>query len=113
MNSEKEKLKKELWKRAERVFFTLYGEAPDARILKRFCDEKMIFGDTDAIIMWDLVAEIRLEATHQGHLTNLTGTDSSCFVAYLMGASDINPSSSPGHPDLLFAAGATINMMCL
>jgi len=51
----------------------------------------MIFGETDAIIVWDITADIRLEAKHCGHLTNLTGTDSSCFVAYLMGASDINP----------------------
>ena len=91
MFKEKENLKKELWQYAEKALYTLYGETPDARILKRFCDEKMIFGDTDAIIMWYLVAEIRLEAKHQGHLTNLTGTDSSCFVAYLMGTSDINP----------------------
>ena len=91
MFREKENLKKELWQYAEKALYTLYGETPDARILKRFCDEKMIFGDTDAIIMWDLVAKIRLEAKHLGHLTNLTGTDSSCFVAYLLGASDINP----------------------
>ena len=91
MFKEKENLKKELWQRVEKTLFTLYGETPDARILKRFYDEKMFFGNTDTIILWDIVADIRLEAKHQGHLTNLTGTDSSCFVAYLMGASDINP----------------------
>ena len=91
MFREKESLKKELWKSAEAALYTLYGETPDARILNRFYDEKMIFGDTDAIIVWDIVADIRLEAKHQRHLTNLTGTDSSCFVAYLVGASDINP----------------------
>ena len=91
MISEREKLKKELWQRAEKTLFTLYGETPDARILKRFYDEKMFFGNTDTIIVWDITADIRLEAKHCGHLTNMTGTDSSCFVAYLLGASDINP----------------------
>ena len=91
MLREKENLKKELWQRAEKTLFTLYGETPDARILKRFYDEKMFFGNTDTIIVWDITADIRLEAKHRGHLTNLTGTDSSCFVAYLLGASDINP----------------------
>lgn len=91
MISERENLKKELWQRAEKTLFTLYGETPDARILKRFYDEKMFFGNTDTIIVWDITADIRLKAKHRGHLTNLTGTDSSCFVAYLMGASDINP----------------------
>jgi hypothetical protein len=51
----------------------------------------MFFGNTDTIIVWDITADIRLEAKHRGHLTNLTGTDSSCFVAYLLGVSDINP----------------------
>ena len=91
MISERERLKKELWQQAEGALFALYGETPDARILNRFYSEKMFFGETDAIIVWDITADIRLEAKHCGHLTNLIGTDSSCFVAYLMGASDINP----------------------
>lgn len=85
MIREKEKLKKELWEKAEEAFFALYGETPDSRILNRFYSEKMIFGETDAIIIWDITADIRLEAKKCGHLTNMTGTDASCFVAYLMG----------------------------
>ena len=91
MFQEREVLKKELWQRAEDALFALYGEKPDARILNRLNNEKMIFGETDAIIVWDIVADIRIEAKLCGHLTNLIGTDSSCFGAYLMGASDINP----------------------
>ena len=77
MIREKEKLKKELWQQAEEALFALYGETPDARILNRFYSEKIIFGETDAIIVWDITADIRLEAKHGGHLTNMTGTDSS------------------------------------
>lgn len=91
MFMEKEKLKKDLWQYAEKALFALYGEKPDARILNRFYNEKKIFEETDAIIVWDITADIRLEAKKLGYLTNLTGTDSSCFVAYLMGASDLNP----------------------
>ena len=93
MLSEKDKLKKELWEYAEKALYTLYGENPDVRILKRFYDEKTILDNKDDIILWNIVADLRIEAKHQGHLTNLTGTDSSCFIAYLMGASDINPLS--------------------
>lgn len=91
MSTSKAKVKKELWQKAEKTLYALYGDMPDIRILNRFYSEKMIFGETDDIILWDLVAEIRLEAKHSGDLTNLSGTDSSCFVAYLMGASETNP----------------------
>lgn len=87
----KEQRKKDIWNKATARLYELYGDNPDARILNRFYSEKMIFGETDTIIVWDITADIRLEAKHCGHLTNMTGTDASCFVAYLMGASDINP----------------------
>ena len=51
----KETIQKELWQRAEDALWALYGENPDARILNRFYNEKIIFGDTDAIIVWDRV----------------------------------------------------------
>ena len=91
MICEKKKLIKELWQRAENTLFALYGETPDARMLNRFYNEKILLGNKDDIIFWDILADVRIEATHSGYLTNLTGTDLSCFVAYLMGASDINP----------------------
>ena len=91
MLSNKENLRKELWQRAEDALFALYGDAPDSHILNRFYNEKTFLGDKDDIILWNITADIRIEAKRSGHLTNLTGTDSSCFVAYLIGASDINP----------------------
>lgn len=91
MLSNKENLRKELWQRVEDALFALYGDAPDSHILNRFYSEKMFLGDKDDIILWNITADIRIEAKHGGYLTNLTGTDSSCFVAYLIGASDINP----------------------
>ena len=91
MVSEREKLKKELWRKAENALFALYGKKPDARVSNRFYNEKMLLGNKDDMILWDIIADVIIEAKHGGYLTNLTGTDSSCFVAYLMGASDINP----------------------
>ena len=55
MINNKETIQKELWQRAEDALWALYGENPDARILNRFYNEKIIFGDTDAIIVWDRV----------------------------------------------------------
>lgn len=85
------KLIKSLWKKAHDVMTFIYGDMPDVRILNRFYSEKMQFGDKDHIIMWDLAADIRLEAKEKGHLSTLSGTDASCLTSYLIGASDSNP----------------------
>lgn len=87
----KKKLIKELWKVAEDALYSLYTDTPSIRILNRFYSEKSLFFNTDAIILWNIATELRIAAKHKGEITNITSTDSSCFTAYLMGASDINP----------------------
>ena len=88
MQNKKIKLIKELWQKAEDTLHAIYGDMPDLRILNRFYAEKMIYGKSDNIIFWDLIAELRIEAKIRGDLTRLSST---CFVANLMGASEINP----------------------
>ncbi len=83
--NERKKLMRELWKKAEDALKALYGDMPDMRILNRFYTEKMIFGETDSVILWDLVAETIHQAKEKGYTTTIAGTDGSCFTAYLLG----------------------------
>lgn len=76
---------KDLWKKAHDTLVFKYGDMPDIRILNRFYSEKMLFGDGDSIILWDLVATLRREANGKGYTTLLGGTDGSCFTAYHIG----------------------------
>ena len=83
--NERKKRIKELWNEAHKNMTHIYGEIPDVRILNRFYTEKMIFGEGDSIIFWDLAATIRSQANKKGYTTSLGGTDGSCFTAYLLG----------------------------
>ena len=81
----------DLWKRAEEALYALYGDMPDIRILNRFYAEKITLGQSDSIIFYDLMADIRIEAKDRKELTRLGGNGAFSLVAYLMGASEINP----------------------
>ena len=91
MSISKAKLKKELWQKAEKALYALYGDMPDIRILNRFYSEKMAFGNSDAIILWNLAGEIMCSAPTGYSMPNVTGTTGSCFTAYLLGATSDNP----------------------
>ncbi len=85
MNISKAKIKKELWQKAEKALYDIYGDMPDIHILNRFYSEKMVFEKTQSVIFWDLVTEIRRRAKEKGYAATLGGTDGSCFTAYLLG----------------------------
>ena len=91
MNSAKSKLIKDLWKRAEDAIYVLYGDMPDLRILGRFYNEKMAFSNSDAIILWDLVASLGCEALYLDYMARPTGTVGASFTSYLLGACVENP----------------------
>ena len=91
MNTSKDKLKNALWQKAKKALDALYGDMPDVRILNRFYSEKMLFEYTDYIIMWYLVAELRLRAKETDCLTKLSGTDASTLTAFLLSATETNP----------------------
>ena len=78
-----------LWKRAHDALNVFYGDTPDIRIFNRFVSEKLNF--EYSILLWDILGEIRLRAKENDYITTLPGTLSSCFAAYLLGTSDINP----------------------
>ncbi len=91
LNNEKSKLIKELWQKAEKVLYALYGDMPNIQILNRFYSEKIAFCESDNIIIWDLVGAICIEALCLNYNVRPVGTVGSCFTAYLLGASRNNP----------------------
>ena len=90
-NKELGKIKRELWEKAEKALYALYGDMPDIRILNRFYSEKMAFENSDAIILWNLAGEIMRSAPSSYSMPKVTGTTGSCFTAYLLGAASDNP----------------------
>ena len=89
--TERNRVKNNLWKKAHNTMIACYGDMPDVRILNRFYSEKMLFESGDYIMMWDLVAELRLRAREIDCLTKLSGTDTATLTAFLLGATETNP----------------------
>lgn len=85
------KLINDLWQKAEKRLFTIYGDMPDISILNRFYSEKRAFSGSDVIISWARVGEICHEAAGRNHFAVVRGTVGSCFTAYLLGATENNP----------------------
>ncbi len=90
-NKELGKIKRELWKKAHDALNFIYGDMPDVRILNRFYSEKMLFENSDYIMMWDLVAELRLKAKEDGSITRIYGTNTDAFASFLLAATETNP----------------------
>lgn len=80
-----------VWTKAYDRLCELYGEYPDILILNRFYKEKMLMQGNDYILYIDLCSNIRSKANEFGEHIEIGGTVGSSFVAYLLGATDINP----------------------
>ena len=89
--TERKRIERNLWKKAHNALICLYGDMPDVSILNRFYSEKMLFENGDYIMMWDLVAELRLRAREMDCLTKLSGTDTATLTAFLLSATETNP----------------------
>ena len=90
---------KQLFEKAYSRLTALYsGEyhAPDARILSRFHHEKMILQESALYMRYlDFLGRLRAIAEEKGEHILVRGAAGSSFIAYLLGATDINP--LPGH----------------
>ena len=78
-----------LWEKAEARMKELYGEEPPLRILNRFMMERNALHRSNAVIMFDILAQV-LSAARQ----NRAGFDPGgavCFVSWLLGATEVNP----------------------
>lgn len=84
-------MKKQLWKKADEAMRNRYGNPVPIEIANRFFAEQAQMQSTDMIIYFDMLATLRSEAKADGgHIRVIGGTGAS-FVAYLMGATEVNP----------------------
>lgn len=86
---------KQLFEKAYSRLLELYsGEyaTPDIAILSRFYREKMILGESKLYMRFlDILSKIREAANKKGEHIFVRGPIGSSFIAYLLGATDINP----------------------
>ncbi len=86
---------KQLFEKAYSRLNELYGgeySTPDITILSRFYREKMILGESDFYMRYlDFLSRVRETANQKGEHIFVRGSAGSSFIAYLLGATDINP----------------------
>lgn len=86
---------KQLFEKAYSRLFEIYnGEhnTPDNIILSRFYREKAILGESELYMRYlDLLSRLREVASQKDEHILVRGTAGASFVAYLLGATDINP----------------------
>ena len=86
---------KQLFKKAYSRLLELYsGEysTPDIAILSRFYREKMILGESGPYMRYlDFLGRVREVASQKGERIFVRGTTGASFIAYILGATDINP----------------------
>ena len=86
---------KQLFEKAYSRLNELYGgeySTPDVIILSRFYREKMILGESELYMRYlDFLGKVRARAEEKGEHIFVRGTAGSSFMAYLLGATDINP----------------------
>lgn len=86
---------KQLFEKAYVRLMELYGgeySTPDIAILSRFYREKMILRNSDLYMRYlDFLSRVREVANQKGEHIFVRGPVGSSFIAYLLGATDINP----------------------
>lgn len=86
---------KHIFEKAYSRLIELYsGECsePDITILSRFYQEKMILAESELYMRYlDFLSRVREIANQKGELVFVRGTAGASFIAYLLGATDINP----------------------
>lgn len=94
-NDEKEKgvfaMKKDIWEKVQKNLKQKYRENHHIEISNRFLSEFSVLKDEEIIIYWDLISEINKLAESKGCYVRSWGTIGSSFVAYLLGATEVNP----------------------
>lgn len=80
-----------LWNRAELILYKTYGDNPPLQVMNRFGQEKSRLQNSNAIIIFDIIRELRKEAEKQGKFLEGPSSLYSSFVSWLMCASKVNP----------------------
>ena len=84
--------REETWKKAYKRLLELYGENPDLEIVNRFLSEKAALAHFGVAEYFEELAGICQESIEKyNEKLVVKNTVCSCFTAYLLGASEINP----------------------
>ncbi|MBQ3182360.1 MAG: helix-turn-helix domain-containing protein [Clostridia bacterium] len=84
-------IKKQLWNKALEIMHNRYGEIVPIEILNRFLSEQTEMQNTDMIVYFDFLSVLVSEAKKCGEHIRVKGGVGSSFVAYLLGATEVNP----------------------
>ena len=82
---------KEIWDKAYKRIFELYGNMPDLRIVSRFYSEKHALMQYEVGKYFCGLAKLRHKAEQAGERLIVKAPVLCCFTAYLLGATDENP----------------------
>lgn len=83
--------KKELWERVYQDLEHLYGTIPPVEVISRYLEEFAQLQSTDWIVYFDFLRQARTWAKECGGQICVPGSIEASFVAYVMGATEINP----------------------
>ena len=84
-------LKCSIWEKAESKMRSIYGDSPHLLVRNRFLMEKNALGSSDVIVMLDTLSLLADFARDEGSYITSRGLTNCCFVAWLLGATNINP----------------------
>lgn len=86
-------MKNSIWEKAFESMKDLYGETLPIQVLNRYESEKAELEKTDLIIYFSVLSRIVSTSKALGEQILVRGDTGASFVAYLLGATDINPLS--------------------
>ncbi len=84
-------MKKQLWNKAFDAMRKRYGNPAPIEIMNRLLTEHAEMKETDMIVYFDMLSVLASEAKKQGEHIRVRGGTGASFVAYLLGATEINP----------------------
>ncbi len=84
-------MKKQLWNKAFDTMRERYGNPAPIEIMNRLLTEHAEMKETEMIVYFDMLSVLAFEAKKQGEHIRVRGGTGASFVAYLLGATEINP----------------------
>ena len=84
-------IKNELWKNAHQTLRDRYGDTLPVEILNRYLSEFAELKDTDIIVYFDLLSQIKTMADDLEEHIRVKGVTGASFVAFVLDATEINP----------------------
>ena len=84
-------MKKQLWNKAFAAMRERYGNSVPVEIVNRMLTEQTEMQNTNMIVYFNMLSVLAAEAQKQGEHIRVRGGTGASFVAYLLGATEINP----------------------